>query len=117
MNRFAISESYEADCRSSGETRIGEVYHTSTSSGGGATLTPVARYFAHKPGYIENVNPHWRIDCFVRKHRFARNAERISRDLTTALVSRGHCEEPIWLSWYRAEEIKGAAFGEVFETD
>jgi len=117
MNRFPISESYEADCRISGETRIGEVYHISRNTSGGAALTPVARYFAHRPEYIENVNSHWRVDCFVQKHRFARNAERISRDLVTALVSMGHCEEPLWLSWHRAKEIKGAAYGDVFDLD
>jgi hypothetical protein len=117
MDRFPISESYEADCKSSGETRIGEVYHALKSPGGGVTLTPVARYFAHRLGYIENVNPHWRVDCFVRKHRLSRNVERISRDLVTALVNMGYCQEPIWLSWHKSKEIKGTAYGEVFDLD
>lgn len=117
MERFPISESYEADCRVSGETRIGEVYHALRSAGGGAMLTPVARFFAYRPGYIENAHPHWRVDCFVRRHRLARDAERISRDLVAALVSMGYCHEPIWVSWHRSKEIKGAAYGEVFDFD
>jgi len=117
MDRFPISKSYEADCGISGETRIGEIYHCVRRSGGGATLTPVARYFAYKPGYIENVHPHWRVDCFVQKHRFLGNEEQIGRDLVSALVRLGHCEEPIWLSWHRSKEIKGAAYGELYDHD
>lgn len=117
MERFSISESYEAECASSGETRIGQIYHASKPSGRGVTLTPVARFFAYRPVYIENVNPHWRVDCFVRKHRLARDAERISRDLVAALIGKGYCEEPIWLSWHRSKELEGRAYGDLYDLD
>ena len=117
MRKLEISEQLEADCVERDGSRIGEVYHVQRNYAGGAVLTPIARYFAWRPEFIENFHPHWRIDCFVRKHRLAPKPERLGRALTEALLESGLVQEPIWVSWHMSREVKGIAIGQVYDLD
>jgi len=84
---------------------------------GGALLTPVARFFAWRPEYVEGFHEHWQVDCYVRVHELAPEPIILGRSLVGALLREGLCQEPIWLSVHRAEELHGEAFGEVFDLD
>ena len=117
MKRFPVNVDFEADCVN-GETALaGEVYHVARNSSGGAVATPVARYFAWHPLHIENVHEHWRVDCFVRKHDLASKPIALGDALVLALIHEGLCSEPIWLSVQLTEELRGKAFGEIFDFD
>jgi hypothetical protein len=117
MRRFSLTRDFEADCISGDSAHAGEAYHVVRNAEGGALLTPVVRYFAWRPKYSEGVHEHWRVDCFVRVHELAPEPIIIGRAIVDALVREGLCDEPIWLSVHRAEELKGEAFGEVFDYD
>ena len=116
MRRFPLSPSLEADCVEHEGSRIGQLYRAKTNKSGGRLLTPIGRYFAWRPGYIENARPHWRVDCYVR-HRLALRPEQLGRQLVAALVKEGLCAEPLWLSWHRGRELGGAPFGEIYDFD
>lgn len=117
MQRLEINERLEADCVAHDGSRVGEVYYVQRNRAGGATLTPIARYFAWRPEFAENFHPHWRIDCYVRKHRLAPNPESVGRALTQTLLRQGLIDEPVWTSWHTSRELKGEASGEVFDLD
>ena len=117
VRRFAISDKFEANFVEDESSRSGEVYFVERNNGGGANLTPIARFFAWRPEYIEGSHPHWRIDCFVRKHTLAPNAKWLGKALTEAIIQNGICDPPIWTSWHSSEELQGEAYGEVFDLD
>jgi hypothetical protein len=72
MKRFDLNPDFAADCTIADKSRSGVVYHARrNASGSGTTLTPVARYFAWQPDFIEGCNRHWRVDCFVTRHRLS----------------------------------------------
>jgi hypothetical protein len=117
MKRFPVTDDFEADCVTGQTALAGEIYHLARNSSGGATLTPVARYFAWHPEFVEGFHKHWRVDCFVRRHQLSPGPFALGEALVPALIREGICSEPIWLSVHRSEELKGKAFGEVFEFD
>lgn len=117
MRTLTIDRNFKADYVESEGSRCGEIYHVRRNRAGGGTWTPIARYFAWRPVFIENFHPHWRIDCFVRKHKLAPRPEKLGRALATSLIEAGLCERPVWVSWHKSEELGGDAYGEVFDFD
>src|SRR5262245_9510292 len=115
MVRFSISPDLDAACVVSGESLAGEVFRVERNQSGGATLTPIARVFAWRPAYEENIRPHWRVDCFVRNHPLAPEPKSLGEAFAKALLREAICTEPLWVSWHRSEEIKGKAFGDIFD--
>ena len=78
--------------------------------------TPIARYFITRPDIgAEGYHPHSRIDCIVRDHELAPAEEWLARRLVAVLLERAVVAEPLWVSWHRAEELGGDAYGEVFD--
>jgi hypothetical protein len=41
----------------------------------------------------------------------------IGPPVAEALLREGLCTEPLWVSWHRGEELRGKAFGEVFDQE
>lgn len=78
-------------------------------------MTPVARYFVWRPNYVEGFNPHWRIDCFFRKHERSGNPEELARLLAARLQEIGACDLPVWISWHRSDELGGDSLGNLWE--
>ena len=117
MKKIAVSDKFEANYVADEKSRIGEIFFVERNSAGGAILTPIARFFAWRPSYFEGLHPHWRVDCFVRKHKLAPEAGWLGKVLTEALIQNDICELPIWTSWHSSEELHGAAFGNIFDPD
>jgi hypothetical protein len=118
MHKFELTNKCYAKGNETEFTRIGEIFHTKRNTfGTGSTSTPIARYFAWRPEYIENVNPHWRIDCFVREHKLAGNPKNLTQLLANELVTHKLCDTPIWIGWHKVLELGGEAKGELFEFD
>ena len=117
MMRFTVTPEFDAACVIAPDAVCGQVYHVVRNSAGGATYTPVARFFAWRPGYVEGFHTHWRVDCFVRVHALSPDPKRIGPALAEALLRESLCTEPLWVSWHRSEELHGKAFGEVFESE
>jgi hypothetical protein len=117
MMRFSIASDFDAACVITSEAVSGEVYHVQRNAEGGATFTPVARFFAWRPDHAENVDPHWRVDCFVRSHELSPHPKVLGKALAEGLLRDAVCSEPLWVSWHRSEEIGGTNFGEVFDFD
>jgi hypothetical protein len=117
MHRFDVSEKICADCVVTERSRAGELYHVARNSAGGATLTPIARYFVWRPEFVEGFNGHWHVDCFVRQHALSPDPTELGECLVAALVREGLCAEPIWMSVHRSDELTGKAYGEVFSAD
>ena len=118
IERCDLADSYEAECQISEEHQVGDIYHRRGNRvGSGATLTPVARFFVWRPDYSEGVNSHWRVDCYVKRHRLSGAPEKLAKALSAALLERGICEAPIWIGWHRSEEQGGQAVGDLFELD
>jgi hypothetical protein len=115
MMRFAVTPVFDAACVITPDAVSGEVYHVVRNAAGGAVSTPVARFFAWRPGYVEGFRAHWRVDCFVRVHPVSPDPELIGPALAEALLRESLCTEPLWVSWHRSEELRGKAFGEVFD--
>ena len=117
MMRFAVTLEFDAACVITPDAVSGEVYHVVRNSAGGAVYTPVARFFAWRPGFVEGFHPHWRVDCFVRTQAQSPDPKRIGLALAEALLRESLCTEPLWVSWHRSEELHGKAFGDVFEDE
>ncbi len=118
METFSLMGPFVCDRVLSGEVHAGEIYHVDHNERGGSNMTPVGRYFAWKdPGDVENFNPHWRVDCFVRIHPLAPDPMPIGEALVGHLLREGLCSEPLWLSVHRSEELDGKPYGEVFQED
>ncbi len=117
MMRFAIAPDFDAACLISSESVAGEVYHVARNQAGGATFTPVARFFAWRPVHAENYHAHWRVDCFVRVHELSPPPKVLGVALAEGLLREAICSEPLWVSWHRSEELGGKNFGEVFDFD
>src|SRR5262249_40120651 len=117
MQRFSLSPDFDAACVITTGWVAGEVYHVERNSAGGANLTPVARFFAWRPSHVENVHPHWRVDCFVRVHPLSPDAKALGMALASGLLREAVCSEPLWVSWHRSEELGGTNFGQVFDLD
>ena len=117
MKRFSLGSTYEADCQEGTQCHSGEIYHAARNAQGGGVLTPVARYFCWHPRFAEGFNKHWRVDCYVREHPLAPDAEWAGKALVTALIGQQLCSEPIWLSWHKSSELGGTAYGQVFEAE
>lgn len=96
---------------------IGEVFHVARNDAGGSNCTPIARYFAWRPTYIEGFHEHWRIDCYVRKHELSPDPKALALALRDALIRDGQCDVPCWVSWHRDEELGGEPLGDVFDFD
>ncbi|MEM8837342.1 MAG: hypothetical protein AAGE89_04555 [Pseudomonadota bacterium] len=118
MHKFDLNDIYQAEGRETSDTRIGEIRHVlSFGNEGGARLTPIATYFVWQPGYIECVNPHWRIDCYVRKHKLSDDPKTLAKLLTAKLLETGLCDLPVWTSWHESTELGGEALGDLWEED
>jgi hypothetical protein len=116
--KFDISSDLCADCQVSEAARIGHVYHVARNSiGSGMMLTPIANYFVRVPEPKEGFVKHWRVDCFVRRHKLAPRLEKLADSLVRALKKEKLCEEPIWITYYEYDEIGGQAYGEVFDNE
>lgn len=116
MHKFDLDGTYRAQGQETTETRIGDIYHVRWNhSGSGSVSTPIAKYFVWRPPYIEGVNSHWRIDYFARKHKLAGNPKRLARLLASNLQALGLCAPPIWVGWYKSEELGGEKVGDLFE--
>ncbi len=112
-----MSDVFEADYVVSAAGCAGEIYHVVRNAAGGALLTPIARYFAWHPLPSEGHRHHWRVDCFVRKHRLSPVPIDLGNLLVLALMREQICAEPIWMSAHRSDELGGKAYGEVFSDD
>jgi len=117
FSRFTLTGQFAADCDASSGARAGSIYHVDRHSTGGANLTPIARYFAYRPSYIEGYHDYWRIDLHIREHALSPDPMPLGKALVAALMNEGLCSEPIWLSVHRSQELEGMAFGEVFDLD
>ncbi|MEP0153481.1 hypothetical protein [Pseudophaeobacter sp.] len=90
MHRFDLNAKFSAIGSETSETRIGEIYQVRGSRGGsGSVSTPIARYFVWRPEYIEGAAPHWRIDCYFKKHKLAGDPKTLSRLLPTICKMQG----------------------------
>ena len=118
MFEFDLNNTYRADFKETPDVRIGQIYHVLPNKvGTGSVSTPVARYFAWQPEYIEGVNPHWRIDCFVRDHQLAGDPKEMAKLLTAKLQELHWCDLPIWVSWHKSSELGGEKLGDLWEAD
>lgn len=118
MKTIAVTKDFEASLPLLDQTLAGEVFHvTRPSAGGGATLTPIARYYGYRLEFIENFNKHWRIDCYLRDHPLAPDHRFLGERLAEALVREGLITEPVWMSAFRSSGECGRAYGEVFSDD
>ena len=118
LRRFPLTGPFEADCKVEAEFLHGEIFHVNANRlGSGSVSTPVARYFVTRPTHVEEVRPHWRLDCYVRRHRLAGNPEAMTRALAQSLVAQGHCPEPMWLGWHRSTELGGDTRGDLWDLD
>lgn len=118
MHRFDLNEKFHASGSETSEARIGEIYHVRRNwIGSGSVSTPIARYFVWRPEYTEGVAPHWRVDCYFRKHKLAGDPKSLSRLLCNNLQNAGLCEAPIWVSWHESDEISGESIGTLFADD
>lgn len=117
MKRFSVTDTFDVACVTTSESAAGEVFRVERNAAGGAYRTPIGKFFAWHPEFVENVHPHWRVDCFVRKHPLAPDPASIANALAGALLREFICSEPLWVSWHRSEEISGKAYGEVFDFD
>ncbi len=115
--RFAITGTLDAECVETPESVAGQIFHVERNSAGGATRTPVARFFTWRPEYVEGFHAHWRVDCFVCVHPLAPEPAVAAKALVDALMRESLCSEPLWVSWYCCEEIHGKAYGEVFDLE
>ena len=115
MTRFPVTPEFDAACVITPDSVCGEVYHVARNPAGGAINTPVALFFAWRPGYVEGIHPHWRVDCFVRVSPQSPDPKRLGPALAESLLREALCTEPLWVSWHQSEELRGRAFGEVFE--
>jgi hypothetical protein len=115
--RFSVTPDLDAACVMTAAAVSGEVYHVVRNSAGGANYTPVARFFAWRPGYVEGLHAHWRVDCFVRVHPLSPDPKRLGPALAESLLREALCTEPLWVSWHRSEELQGKAYGEVLEQE
>ena len=71
-----------------GTPALGRPTTSSEINQGGATLTPVAHYFAWRPEFIEGFHAYWRVDCFVRKHPLSPKPMYLGKALVAALSAR-----------------------------
>ena len=117
MMRCAVAPAFDAACVITPDAVSGEVYHVARNAAGGAVYTSVARFFAWRPGYVEGYHAHWRVDCFVWVHPLSPDPKLIGLALAEALLRESLCTEPLWVSWRRSEELRGKAFGEVFDSE
>ena len=118
MYEFDLNKTFCADAEEKTEVRVGQIYHVLRNKvGTGSVSTPVARYFVWHPNYIEGVNPHWRIDCFVRDHKLSGDPQEMAQLLTAKLQELGLCDLPIWVSWHKSSELGGEKLGNLWEED
>jgi hypothetical protein len=113
--RFSIAPTLDAACLVSSEFVSGEVYYVERNAEGGANFTPIARFFAWRPVHVENFQPHWRVDCFVRVHEMSPEPKFVATSLAEGLLGEAICTEPLWVSWHQSEEIGGTNYGEAFD--
>lgn len=112
-----LSETLEATCFPSEDSLFGELFHVSRNTSGGADCTPVARFFAIQPKFVEGFHKHWRLDCFFRVHELSPEPIQAGGELVQALIQAGHFSQPIWLSVHSSRELWGKAYGEVFDLE
>jgi hypothetical protein len=118
MQEFDLNKTFRANVKETTEVRIGDIYQVRRNIfGTGSMSTPVARYFAWRPEYTEGVNPHWRIDCFVRDHKLSGEPREMAQLLTAKLQELGLCDLPIWVSWHKSSELDGEKLGDLWEAD
>lgn len=115
MHKFELNDTFRAEGSETSETRIGEIYHVlRNKTGSGSVSTPIAKYFVWRPSYSEGISPHWRVDCFFKKHKLSGDPKAMSKMLVSNLQSSGLCDTPIWISWHYSAEIGGEQVGDLF---
>jgi len=117
MQRFGLNDTFQVECLVLEEGAHRQGLPFVRNSAGGATLTPVARFFVWRPVFIEGFNPHWRVDCFGRQHQLSPRPMLLGDVLVVALVRERLCAGPIWMSAHRSDELEGRAYGDVFSDD
>jgi hypothetical protein len=115
---FSVAADLDASCTITTDAICGEVLHVRRNSSGGSISTPIARFYAWRPGVQNEVyRAHWHVDCFVLDHRLSPDPSVAGTALVQALFREGLCSEPLCVSWHRSKEVGGREFGEVFERD
>ena len=115
--RLSIAPTFYATCAVTTEFVAGEIFHVDRNPAGGSNRTPVARFFAWRPANVENFNPHWRVDCFVRVHELSPEPKTVATSLANGLLREAICTQPLWVSWHQSEERGGTNFGDVLDLD
>lgn len=117
LHRFAIDRKYGVECQVRSELVTGEVYHGPQNATGGV-FTPVVSFVAFLPLVVaDGEKLHWHVNCHVRVHQLSPDPAYIGKALADALLSRSICSEPLWVSWYRSEELGGQAYGDPWGDD
>jgi hypothetical protein len=102
MKRFEVTSIHDADCVVGDGSRIGELYHVARNKSGGAIMTPIGRYFAWRPQFIEGYFAYWRVDCFVRQHNLAPDAKLLGEALIDTLIKEGYAKSQFGYLFTRA---------------
>ena|SRR5690242_21862828 len=97
---------------------MGEVFHIVRNSHGGSNSTPIARFTAFLPKFAdEGFHRHWRLDCYVRRHKLSPEPQWLGERLAESLLERRVVDEPLWVSWHSSDEISGKPYGRVFSDE
>ena len=116
--RHPLSLEYEWTCELFEESRSGTVFHVVGNAEGGSVLTPVVHFAAFRAKLAdEGFNRHWRLDCYVRRHKLAPEPKWLGESLAESMLKQRLLEEPLWVSWHESDEVGGKAYGEVFEDE
>lgn len=111
-----LNDTLEANCVSSAEFFSGEIFHVRRPGVHfGTEYTPIARYFATRPEFVENFHEHWSLHCFFRIHELSPQPMEAGDLLVKALIKDGVCSEPIFLTVYSSEQLGGRPYGEVYD--
>ena len=117
MKRFVITDDFSAECVVGPDSFAGQLFHVHRNPQGGANLTPVARFFGWRPSYIEGGPRTLAYRCFFKSSDLAKQPLALGEVLVDAVVREAICSEPIWLSVHRSEELRGKAYGQLFELE
>lgn len=116
MNAVTVSDDYWVEPNAGSTFTGGTVLHIARNAQGGSTLTPVGRVFVTAPHIgAENFHRHVRVDCFFLNRPLAPQPDLFAHELVEVLLARDLIKEPIWVEWWRAEQLGSTAVGEVFD--
>jgi len=111
-----LNDALEAKSFSAGSFFSGEIFHVQRPGVHfGTEYTPVARYFATRPEFVEGFHEHWSLHCFFRIHELSPQPMEAGDLLVKALIKEGICSEPIFLSVYSSQSLGGTPYGDVFD--